>query len=696
MTEPAMETLSRNSAAPPHTRRDDIVEVMHGVEVSDPYRWLEASDDQAVEQWQDRQDRFARSLLDSLPSVDTFAAQLRPLLSATAVTTPMERGDSMFFSKRTAEQEKPSHFMQIRGGSEPVLLFEPNQFAERDVSVDLLGPSRDGRFAAYAFREKNKAEFTLRIYDVAARRVLPGEDMPGMWNKNLTWSATEDGFFYVWLPEEVGLTFGQRLARATVRYHRLGTDRTEDSIVWAKPGGDTQWLHLGVSPDGGLYVLTVFRGYTESDIYVKRADDPEAGFSKIVARTGYYYDAIAGNGMVYMLTNDGAPRYRIVAVRPDAVGRRQWLEVVPEPKDGVIETFRLVGAGLAVKTSRRACSEIEIYDRLGGFQGRVETPPMGTISDITANPDGDRIYFAYESFSIPPRIYRVSMEDLRKPHVFHETDIDIEPTDYQTKQVHYPSKDGTMVSMFLFGRKEAFGQKRLPTLMFGYGGFNLPITPEFDARTIVWVDNGGLYAVPNLRGGGEYGSEWHRQGMLENKQNVFDDFIAAAEWLIEQGYTTPERLTIRGRSNGGLLVGAVVTQRPELFGGVLCGVPLIDMVRYDKFGYAQGWVPEYGDPDRPDDFSWLYAYSPYHNVKEGTKYPPILMLMTTDDDLVHPGHVRKLVAALQWAHQGENPILLRVQRDAGHAGTGRVSSKVGKIAHELAFLADSLAMQQAD
>ena len=409
------------------------------------------------------------------------------------------------------------------------------------------------------------------------------------------------------------------------------------------------------------------------------------------AATEFEYWLHVWKDRFYLRTNDGGTRFRVLRVDPSSPDRKDWVEIVPEAPDAVLQDISVVGGRLALSYLRNAASEIELRTLDGKKVRSIKLPGIGSSSGLVGTPEGDEAFYDFSSFTHPPEIWRTSVATGRSRN-WAKREVPVDPKPYTVDQVFYPSKDGTKVPMFLVHRSDAPKDGSMPILLYGYGGFGISMEPSFSARLYPWLEAGGGYALANLRGGGEYGEDWHKAGALGNKQNVFDDFIAAGEYLVKEGWTKPERLAIQGGSNGGLLVGAVLTQRPDLFKAVICEVPLLDMVRYHRFGSGRTWVSEYGSADKKDDFGWLYAYSPYHHVKAGTAYPSVLMASADSDDRVDPLHARKMTAALQAATTG-GLVLLRVEQNAGHGGADLVSSSVAKAVDYYSFLFDQLGMR---
>jgi prolyl oligopeptidase len=518
-----------------------------------------------------------------------------------------------------------------------------------------------------------------------------------------SWTPDGLGFYYEYLPTDPAIPVDQRPGYTEIRFHRLGEDPKQDLLVHPRTGNPSTFLGQSLSEDGRYLFVYVMRGWNENDVYVatlpppSKQDRPAAPptgaqqFRLLVAGKDATYSVLAHKDAFYILTNEGASRQRVFKVAAKAKERAQWKEVVPEDPEASLQDLRLVGGQLVLSYLRSAASELRVVGLDGRGMRAVSLPGLGTVGAVQGLSDDDELFFGFSSFTIPAQVYKTSVRADRS-ELWAKVDLPIDPQAFTVEQVWYSSKDGTPVSMFLVHRKDLVRDGSHPVLLYGYGGFNISLTPAFRSTLYPWLEAGGVYAVPNLRGGGEYGKAWHDAGKGHQKQNVFDDFIAAAEHLVTQRYTRPERLAIWGGSNGGLLVGAAMVQRPDLFGAVVCAVPLLDMVRYHLFGSGRTWIPEYGTAEDPKDFAVLRAYSPYHGVTKGARYPALLMLSADHDDRVDPMHARKFVAAVQ-AAAPQGLAWLRVEANAGHGGADRVKQTVEQYADQWAFLFQRFGMQ---
>jgi prolyl oligopeptidase len=671
----------------PATRADEITDTLHGVSISDPYRWLEDEHAPEVQAWMAAQDEHTRAQLHALPGRDELAARFRELFYYDAVSAPAHCKGRYFYTRKHADKEKTIvYWKQGEDGAEHVL-FDPNQWSE-DGSKGLGGwwPTHDGKYVAYAIKLNNSDETTTLVRDVAAGTDL-ADSIDGTKYSGASWTPEGTGFYYTWVPPiSDKVTIADRPGFAELRYHALGTDPAKDPVIHAATGSPQTFLSGGLSYDGHWLVASISHGWNSTDVYLKDARVPDAPWRTVVEGVDATFGTDVWRDQLYLTTNDGAPRYRVFKVDPAKLERSAWREIIPET-EATLEGIAIVGEHLIATYLRNAATQIEVRDLDGAFLRTIALPPLGSSGGIGGNPDEDTGYFAYTSFTEPQVIYKTSIATGEVTEWTRVT-LPLDTSQLVTEQVFYPSKDGTKISMFLIHGKDTVRDGTNPTILYGYGGFNVNMTPAFASSRAVWIQRGGIYAIPNLRGGGEYGEDWHRAGMLLTKQNVFDDFLAAAEFLIGERWTSPRHLAISGGSNGGLLVGAAMTQRPELFHAVVCAVPLLDMLRYHLSGSGKTWIPEYGSAEDVEQFRVLHGYSPYRVAVDAgpRRYPAVLFDSADHDDRVDPLHARKLAAILQANQMGEAPILLRIERNAGHGGADMVKSQVERVADTLAFL----------
>jgi len=687
---------------PPETRRVEVVDEYHGTEVADPYRWLENVDSEETAAWVAAQNEVTFAYLDAIPERAAIEARLEELWNYERYGVPWREGGRYFFTRNDGLQDQSVLYTLPALDAEPRILIDPNRLSEDGtVALAQTSVSPDGRYLGYGIAESGSDWRTFRV-----RRVEDGTDLPDRleWIKFSTLSWTEDsrGFFYSRYPrpeEGEALTGENRNKR--IYYHRVGTGQSEDVLVYETPDHPEWGFNAVVTDDGRYAVVHVAHG-TDDRTRVHYLDLGEPGSEgyprldgevvRLLDENDATYRLVGNEGpLFYVRTNLDAPRGRIVAIDTRSPAREAWREIVPEGEDK-LEGADLVGGHLVVEYLRDAHSRVGIHSLEGEPVDELSLPTLGSVGGIRGKPDGDEMFYAFTSFLFPTTIYRYDF-GTGESEVFRAPEIDFDASEYTTRQVFYTSRDGTRVPMFVTHRADLELDGGNPALLYGYGGFNISLTPGFSVANLAWLEMGGVHAVANLRGGGEYGEEWHEAGMLEKKQNVFDDFISAAEFLVDVGYTSPGRLAIAGGSNGGLLVGAVMTQRPELFGAAIPAVGVMDMLRYHEFTIGWAWVPEYGSSEDPEMFEVLHAYSPYHNLRPGTCYPATLVTTADHDDRVVPGHSFKFAARLQHAHSCDRPTLIRIETEAGHGAGTPTSKEIRQAADRWAFLVENLGLR---
>lgn len=663
---------------PPETSRKPVADTLHGVEIVDPYRWLEDQDSPETRDWIQEQNKYTESLLGDFPGRDKLRTRLTELLKVDDIGVPKQRNGRYFYTKRTAEQDLEVIYLK-QDGKEEVLIDPHTMSDDLRTSVNIQAVSDDGSLLIYGVRRGGEDEIKLRLLDVDTRTDL-ADQLPKARYFGISITPDNRGLYYTLHGAE-----GSR-----VYFHRIGTEPQSDKMIFGEGYDPGKIIFSDLSGDGQFLLIHVLHGSAgKTEIYVKdlTADAPVRTVAKeIDART---FGEIAG-GSIYLETDWQASNKRIMAVdltRPD-LSPQNWREVIPEGT-AVIEGSELIGGKILVEYLENVVSKLKLFETDGTLVREIDFPVMGSVSDLSGTWDSDAVFFAYSSFHIPKTIYQYNVGTGSR-EVWAKQDVPVSSDNIEVKQVWYDSKDGTRIPMFLVHRKGIELDGTNPTYLTGYGGFTVSRTPRFSARAALWVELGGVYALPNLRGGGEFGEAWHRAGMLENKQNVFDDFIAAAEYLIDEGYTNSSKLAIAGGSNGGLLVGAAFTQRPALFEAVICSVPLLDMIRYHQFLVARFWTPEYGSSENPEQFDYLLDYSPYHNVEKGTEYPAILFITGDADTRVAPLHARKMTALMQWATGSDAPILLYYDTKSGHSGGKPVSQKIADMTVSFSFLLQQL------
>ena len=683
MEAPAAATPAATALAYPQTRREEIVDNQFGVAVADPYRWLEndVRKDPAVAAWVAEQNKVTDAFLDTLPGRDILKKRMTELYNYERVGIPVKKGNRYFYQRNAGLQnQSPLYVRESLNGPER-LLIDPNTFSQ-DGATALAEwvPSEDGRYLLYAIQDGGSDWRTLKVLDVATGKTVSDEIK---WVKfsGLSWSKDSKGFFYSRFPEsKEGQDFQSLNKNQAVYYHRLGQPQSADRLMFDRPDRPELSNTATVSDDGSTLVVTSSSG-TDERYEVTLVDWQKAKPTRRVLIPGFTHDySYIGNrgSTYYFQTNDGAPRLKVVAIDVNAA-RPNKRTIVPEQAE-TLSGSSLVGGKLITSYLKDASTEVRVHSLAGARERVIELPGLGTAGGFSGDLDDAETFFAFTSFNRPTTIYRYDVK-ANASSAWFEPKLLFNPDDFTVEQRFFASKDGTRVPMFIVRKRGVTGPA--PTLLYAYGGFNISLTPSFSATRLAWLEQGGAWVLANIRGGGEYGKAWHDAGRLQNKQNVFDDFIGAGEALIASGVTPKGGLAIQGGSNGGLLVGAVVNQRPDLFAAANPAVGVMDMLRFDRFTAGRYWVDDYGYPNKEADFRTLLAYSPYHNVKANVSYPAVLVTTADTDDRVVPGHSFKYVAALQHAHPGGNPQLIRIETRAGH-GSGKPTDKIIEEASDVA------------
>lgn len=659
---------------PPATRAESFSESLHGVEVADPYRWLEdPSPDTRL--WIELQNRHADAVLGILPGRDRLRQHLSSLLRVDAIGLPWVRGGRYFFSRRRADQELAVIVMREGEQGEDQVLIDPHPLSgDESLSVRILDVSDDGRWLVYGAQKGGEDEIEVRLFDVARRQTL-AERLPRARYFGVSLTSGGQGMYYS--------REGSKGAR--IAFHRLGTDPATDLEIFGEGYGRGTVLWANLSDDGRYLVIHVFNTTRKSEVYVQNLAAGGEILKVVDDLPETFYGGVLGDQLV-LHTQWDAPRGRVLVADPDHPDRARWREIIPEHETAVIQSVFGAGGKLFVTYLEGSRTQVRLFDLAGHELGEIPLPAVGTLNGIRGQWHRNEIYLAFSSFHIPPTVYRYDAAQGRS-EVWARAGAPIDSEKFESRQVWYRSQDGTSVPMIVIYPKDVKLDGSRPTLLTGYGGFGTSLTPSFNEETAAWIDRGGVYAIANVRGGGELGEQWHQAAVREKKQSSFDDFIAAAEWLIAEGYTRPEKLAISGHSNGGLLVAAAMTQRPELFRAVICSHPVLDMLRYNKFTAGKFWLPEYGSPDMPDAFKYLYAYSPYHRIDRGKEYPAVLFVTGEGDTRVAPLHARKMTARMQASATAERPVLLRYHAQAGHSGAGISRSlRIEELTDTLSFL----------
>ncbi|MBN2046375.1 MAG: S9 family peptidase [Anaerolineaceae bacterium] len=675
----------------PKARRTDFEEVLHGVTVPDPYRWMEDIDSDEVRAWIEAENVYTDAFFADLPVKEKIQQRMTELWNYEKYGVPFRRGGRVFFLHNDGLQNQSVLFWQESLEDEPKELIDPNRLSEDGtVAMNYAAVSPDGRWIAYQLAQSGSDWNEIRV-----RGVDSGEDTEDhlSWVKfsGISWTKDCGGFYYSRYDEPKseeafrGQNYYQKLY-----YHRLGTAQEMDELVYHRED-QKEWGFSGLVSDDGRYLINlVWQGTAQqNDLFYQDLEDESGEMIELLTGFEAEYEFVGNVGSTfYLLTDLDAPFKRIVAVDVNAPEKENWQMVVAESKD-LIAGASLVAGRLLLTYLVDAKSELKVVDLSGALLDTPELPGIGTVSGFGGKADDEDVFYSFTNFTTPGTIYRYDVLKAETT-LFRAPELNFDPKAFVTEQVFYPSKDGTMVPMFITHKKGLVRDGQNPTYLYGYGGFNIPMAPTFSVTQLVWMEMGGVFAMACLRGGGEYGTEWHEAGMKLNKQNVFDDFIAAAEFLIEHQITSPAKLGIGGRSNGGLLVGACLTQRPDLYGACLPSVGVMDMLRFHQFTIGWAWVSDYGSPDNEDEFKAIHAYSPYHNLREGVKYPPTLITTADHDDRVFPAHSFKFAAQMQHAQAGGAPVLIRIESKAGH-GMGKPLNKIIEdYSDQISFLAKHL------
>jgi len=680
----------------PHPRKVDQVDDYSGTKVQDPYRWMENLDSPELKQWIDDENKITFDYLRQIPARDRIKDRLTKIWNYERYGIPFKEGGRYFISKNDGLQNQSVVYTMPALDGQMSVLIDPNKLtADGTMALQGVEVSEDGRYVAYGLSEAGSDWQSYRVRDVQT-----GQDAPDVlkWIKfsNASWTKDSRGFFYSRYDEPKdqnmlsSINYFQKLY-----YHRLDTPQSQDELVYKRDDQKEWGFGAGVSEDGHFLIISISKGTERKNrVYYKDLQAKDAKVVELLDDFDAEYDFVGNDGTTFWFkTDNNAPRGRLIAIDTNKPQRQNWKEIIPQGKESMLGVT-VVDDKFIVSYLKDAYSRVRVYKLDGGFIRDVDLPGIGTAGGFGGKRRDKETFYSYASFATPATIYRYDIET-GKSTVFKKPKVDINPDDYVTRQVFYTSKDGTQIPMFITHRKDLKLNGQNPTYLYGYGGFNIPITPSFSPSNLVWMEMGGVYAVANLRGGGEYGKEWHDAGRLHKKQNVFDDFIAAGEWLVTNNYTSKQKLAIGGASNGGLLIGATITQRPDLFAAALPAVGVMDMLRFHKFTIGWGWTSDYGSPDNPDDFKVLRAYSPLHNVKPGTNYPATLITTGDHDDRVVPAHSFKFAAAMQEADAGKNPVLIRIETRAGH-GAGKPTTKIiEEQADRWAFLVRNLKMTDA-
>ena len=697
----AMTLLAANGAPTPtltypHAKTVDQIDDYHGTKVADPYRWLEDTDSTDTREWIDAENKLTFGYLAQIPYRQAIHDRLKTLWNYERYGVPEQQGSRYFYQHNNGLQNQNVLLVADSVTAEPHLLLDPNTLSA-DGTVALTGHaiSDDGKLLAYGTSASGSDWMEWRVRDVDTGKDL-SDDLKWVKFSGASWTKDGNGFFYSRYDEpKAGAPLRDANYFHKLYYHRLGTPQSEDKLIYDRPDNKEMGFSGDVTDDGRYVIITVWQGTSPKNrLYYKDLTDPNSQVIKLLDDFDAQYQFLDNDGPVFWIKTDlEAPRGRVIAIDTRHPERTSWKTIVPQSADK-LEHANIINNTFVLSYLKDAQTDVRIYDLDGKFLHNVDLPGIGTAEGFGGKRKYKETFYAFTSFTIPTTIYRYDLS-AAKSAVFRQPKVDFDSSKYETKQVFFTSKDGTRVPMFITAKKGLKLDGQNPALLYAYGGFNISLTPAFSVGNAVWLEMGGVYAQPNLRGGGEYGEEWHEAGTLLRKQNVFDDFIGAAEWLIANKYTSPGKLAIRGGSNGGLLVGACVTQRPDLFGAALPAVGVMDMLRFHKFTIGWAWTSDYGSSDDANQFKALYAYSPLHNLKPGTKYPATFITTADHDDRVVPGHSFKFAATMQADQAGSAPILIRIETKAGHGAGKPISKLIEEAADTWAFAAKNLNMDVA-
>jgi prolyl oligopeptidase len=680
----------------PKTKRINHTDDYHGTKVTDPYRWLEDDVRKSpdVADWVAAQNEVTFAYLHAIPQRAAIHKRLKELWNYERYSAPFKAGGRYFYTKNDGLQNQSVLYTLDSLNGEARVLLDPNKWS-KDGTVALAGLeiSDDGKYLAYGVAEAGSDWNIWHVLDVATGKVMSDEVK---WIKygGASWTTDNKGFFYSRYDEpKPGEEYQKVTLNQKVYYHRVGAPQHDDVLVYRRPDHPDWGFQTHVTEDGRYLILTIWKGTNHQyRITYKDLGESYALPVDLIEDFDNEYSFAGNDGPIFYFKTDlQSPRGRLIAIDTRQPARQNWKEIIPQTKEN-LSGVGLVGNLFIAHYLKDARTQIKLHAMDGTFVREVELPGIGTASGFGGKRSDTETFYVFSSFATPPSIYRYDLLT-GKNKLIRWANVKCNPDDYEVKQVFFPSKDGTKVPMFITAKKGIKLDGSNPTLLYGYGGFNIPLTPSFSITRVAWLELGGVFVQANLRGGGEYGKEWHEAGTKLRKQNVFDDFLAAAQWLIDNKYTRPDKLAIQGGSNGGLLVGAAMTQRPNLFGACLPAVGVMDMLRFHKFTAGRYWVDDYGAPENEEEFKALYAYSPYHNLKKGKKYPATLVTTADTDDRVVPGHSFKFIAMLQYCQGGDAPVLARIETRAGHGAGKPTAKQIEEVADQWAFLVKNLHMK---
>ncbi len=658
----------------PESRKGDVVDTYHGTEVPDPYRWLEDDMSEETSAWVKAQNELSFSYLDQIPFRDALKERMTEIWNYPKMGTPFKEGDFYFYSYNSGLQNQNILYIRKGPDGEGKVFLDPNTLSEDGtVALSAFSVSNDHRYVVYGTSKAGSDWQEFFVKEIETGNVL---DDHIEWIKSSGASWFENGFFYNRFdkPAEEDKLKGEN-KNSKVFYHRVGTPQSEDLLIYKDDTHPDRSFHIGVTEDEKYMILSAYESTSGNAFAVGKAGVGTGDFTWLDEDFDADYQVVGSKDhMLYVLTNDKAPLYKLVGINMDHPDRSHWTDLIPEQAKNVLESVTLAGGKIIATYLQDAYNTASVFDLQGSMLHEIKLPGIGTLGGINGKMKENIAFFSFSSFNYPPTILKYNIAD-NSSETFYTSEVDFDAEAYETKQVFYTSKDGTKIPMFIVHKKGLELNGNNPTLLYGYGGFNISLTPSFSTTRAVWLEQGGVFALANIRGGGEYGQEWHMAGTILHKQNVFDDFIAAAEYLIDEKYSSPKRLACYGGSNGGLLIGAVINQRPDLFAAAIPMVGVMDMLRFHKFTIGRYWTVDYGCSDDAEQFEYLLGYSPLHNISDEAEYPAVLVTTGDHDDRVVPAHSFKYAATLQEKYSGKNPVMIRINTDAGH-GAGKPTDKV--------------------
>jgi prolyl oligopeptidase len=686
-------TTPSTPAGPPKAKVEPVEDTVQGHKIVDPYRYLENANNPDTKLYVEHELSYTKSILDPLPGRDKINARLSQLLEIGTVGAPQMGGKYYFHTRREGNQNQAVLYVREQVNGQDRVLVDVNKMStDGTVALDWWFAAEDGKYVAYGTSASGSEESTLHLIESATGQVLP-DTIERTRFASVAWLKDSSGFYYTRHPKKGDVPAGEEVYHVKVFFHQVGSDPAKDPLIFDERPNPQDIPNVTLSEDDRWLLINVEHGWTKTEMFLQDLHSKNPPL-QITTGKDFLYGGEFFQGKLYITTNEDAPHYRVFVADASNAKRENWKELIPAT-DAVLQDASVTGGKIFAQYEHNATSELKLFALDGKKISDISLPAIGDVFSASGRYDRNEIFFGFQSFTVPPSIYRVDLATTNstalKGSLWAKVEApSIDPSAFEVQQVWYTSKDGTKIPMFIVHKKGIEKNGKNPTLLTGYGGFNISLKPTFNRSMYLWMEHGGIYAVANLRGGSEFGEDWHRAGMLEKKQNVFDDFIAAGEYLIAQKYTDKDHLAIQGGSNGGLLMGAMITQRPDLFRAVVCAVPLLDMLRYQNFQIAKLWIPEYGSSDDPKQFETLYAYSPYHHVKAGQEYPAILFMTGDTDTRVDPMHAKKMAALMQAeAKNGASPtrpILLRIETKAGHGQGKPVTKQIEESTDMYSFL----------